>query len=120
MGRFKIFDVKNKRTKLFTDNIMCFKFLLSSAFDIRRMYWNREKSSTSGFEGIYRFSEVFNKISLFLQNVCLRHKFFGHARAKTNRQSWMKFYIYLHLNINSCRLYFGAYCLRSSAVARNL
>ena len=38
---------------------------------------------------------------------------------KTNRQNCIKFYVYLRLKINCCRLDFGAYRLKGPAVVRN-
>ena len=89
-------SVKNRKSKTFHYS--------NTFFYIRRKYWNRRRF------WCYTFWDVLDTLSdTKCLSVCMWHKFCGRCRAKTNWRNFMKFYIKLHLNINSCWLDFGTY-----------
>ena len=110
--------------------IFHFYHLLEVTFSL--FYINKKKVldsrnfSTSGFRWIYMFWNILNTIWLFLKNVCpcvcmcMSPKFCGHCNLRTNARKLMIRYIQLHFDIVWCRLDFGVYHSRKSAVVPNL
>ena len=103
-------------------------FLLSFKLYISRKYWNGEIFWLTVFKVLTRFVmwtwfHYFCKMPIcHCLSDCLSvcdTNFSGRVREKTRGRNCMKFYIWLHLHIDSCWLDFAAYRWKSSDVVWN-